>query len=116
MRIRKSTAAVGSALMAASMLAAGPALADGGHQTTPLHGHMLVLGIQFDGDTPVGFRKCVDVASSKALKLNAHHDHLHTGRAGEALFAAGHLAVPTAPITAWANCAELEAWFYSMAN
>jgi hypothetical protein len=115
MRIRKSTAAVGSGLMAASMLAAGPALADG-HQTTPLHGHMLVLGIEFAGETPVGFRKCVDVANSKALRLNSHHDHLHTGRAGQALFAAGHVTVPTAPLTAWANCAELEAWFHSMAN
>jgi hypothetical protein len=116
MMIKASTAVAGTALMAASMLVAGPAVAEGGHGTPPLHGHMLVLGVQFDGNTPIGFRKCVDVASSKALKLNAHHDHLHTGRAGEALLAAGHVTVPTAPLTPWANCAELEAWFHSMAD
>jgi hypothetical protein len=71
---------------------------------------MLVLGVQFEGGEPVGFRKCVDLAAGRKLPLNAHHAHLHTGRAGEALFEkAGHVVVPGAPLTPWSNCQELVA-------
>jgi hypothetical protein len=102
------------ALLSAGVMVAvlgGPAVAH--HHETPRHPHMLVLGVQFQGGEPVGFRKCVDVAGNRALPLNAHHDHLHTGRAGQALFMnAGHVVVPGAPITPWRNCAELIGFFF----
>ena len=77
------------------------------------HGHVLVLGLQFDGDGNPSIRKCVDLANGRALRNNAHHDHLHTGRAGEAVGGAGHAVIPTAPLPGvpWSNCAELKAAF-----
>ncbi len=71
---------------------------------------MLVLGLQFEGEEPVGFRDCIDLASSQVIPRNAHHEHLHTGQAGVAQFGAGNLVVPTV-LSGFANCAELEAVF-----
>jgi hypothetical protein len=66
----------------------------------PPHGHMLVLGIEFGEDEDdVTYRKCVDLANNQALKLNAHHDHVHVGTAGDALRNAGHYPVPTSPLS-----------------
>ena len=84
-----------------------PVHADGGSAVPP-HGHMLVLGVEF-GPTGPTFRKCVDIAAGRALPLHAHHEHLHTGQAGEALRAAGNFAIPTSPLSSFANCAALEA-------
>jgi hypothetical protein len=83
-------------------------------QEPPLHPHMLVLGLELDeAGEPVGFRRCIDLAAGQALPLTAHHAHIHTGAAGEALFTkAGHVAVPGAPLTPWSNCAELIAFFF----
>ncbi|MCE0487436.1 hypothetical protein [Ornithinimicrobium sediminis] len=109
--MRRTAALVGAvALMAVGL--AGPAQADG-HPPgpPPQHGHMLVLGVVWDGDEPVGFRKCVDLAGGNKLGNNAHHQHAHTGKAGEALYRAGHLVVPTAPLTPFGGCADLEAMF-----
>jgi hypothetical protein len=96
-----------------------PAAADQHDQgPAPLHGHMLVqrpiediITIEgVDYYAAVGFRKCVDLAAGRALPLHAHHHGIHTGNAGMALAErAGHATVPTAPLTPWANCAELEA-------
>ena len=93
---------------------AGSGVAEEHDQEVPLHGHMLVQRPVFgevDGiPAALGFRKCVDLAAGRALPLNAHHDHIHTGSAGAALaMRAGHAVVPTAPLTPWANCAELAA-------
>ena len=87
---------------------AGVASAD---EEIPPHGHMLLQGVE---GTPEGFtyRKCVDLAHNQALPLHAHHATLHTGTAGEALFAnAGHVAFPTAPITPVRDCAHLAELF-----
>ena len=87
---------------------AGVASAD---EDIPPHGHMLVQGVE---GTPEAFtyRKCVDLAAGQALPLNAQHEHLHTGTAGEALFAyAGHVAFPTAPFTPIRDCAHLAELF-----
>jgi hypothetical protein len=80
----------------------------------PRHKHMLVLGLELDDEgEPVGFRRCVDLAAGRALPLNAHHAHVHTGKAGAALFEkAGHAVVPGAPLTPWNDCAELIAFFF----
>ena len=88
----------------------GAGMAQGG---PPVHPHMLVLGLELDGDgEPVGFRKCVDLAAGQALPLNAHHAHAHTGRAGNALATrAGHFVVPGSPLTEWENCSDLMADF-----
>lgn len=91
-------------------LGVGAAVAD---EHPPEHPHALVLGVVLDdsGEVPVSVRKCVDLAANRALPLNSHHAHSHTGRAGEALWGAGNAVVPLAPLTPWANCAELLAAF-----
>jgi hypothetical protein len=85
------------------------------------HPHMLVLGVEFDEfGEPVAFRKCVDLAANQPLPLNAQHQHVHFGTAGEKLFEeAGNVAVPGAPFPApfddpvpWSNCEELIAFFF----
>ena len=96
----------------ALLMAGGLAVAMGHDDEPPVeHGHVLVLGLQFDGDGIPSIRKCVDLANGRALRNNAHHDHLHEGRAGEALRTrAGHAVIPTAllPDAPWSNCAELK--------
>jgi len=94
----------------ALLMAFGPALAGGHEDGPPPHGHMLVLGLQFDSaHNVIGFRKCVDLANGRALKNNAHHDNVHEGRAGQALQTrAGHGVAPTDPLTPFSTCADLE--------
>jgi hypothetical protein len=88
--------------------AAGPGhAAEGG---PPPHGHVLVLGVDMGGTVPT-YRKCIDLAHGKALKLNAHHASVHTGTAGDALWdIAGHGVIPTAPLTGLTGCANLDSW------
>jgi hypothetical protein len=111
--VKRTTTLVGRAAAvlllagAASTAVAGYASA-AGEGPVPEHGHMLVTGLQFTEDG-VTFRRCVDVAAGKALPVHAHHDNFHAGRGGDALRAAGNFPVPTAPLSDWASCAELEA-------
>jgi hypothetical protein len=94
------------ALFLVGAVAAVPAGASADGGPAP-HGHMLVLGVEF-GPAGVTYQKCVDVANNQALPLHAHHDRLHTGRAGDALREnAGHFPVPTAPLTPFRDCAHL---------
>lgn len=87
-----------------------PALV-GANGEPPPHGHMLVLGVE-EGPTGPTYRKCVDLAHNQALPLNAHHAHVHTGNAGEALAnKAGHFAIPTAPYSPFRDCAHLAEFF-----
>lgn len=92
-------------------LTAAPAAAQ-----LPEHPHVLVLGVEFDEHgEPVGFRKCIDLAANQALPLNAQHQHVHFGKAGEALFGrAGHVIAPTAPFPGvpWTDCETLIAFFF----
>lgn len=95
-------------------MVARPGAAD--EHPPPDHPHMLLLDyeIGFIGGVPhlVGLRKCVDVADSQALPLHVHHDHLHTGQAGDALSATGRIAVVPASVSGalpWSNCAEFTA-------
>lgn len=104
--MRKTLAVLAAAGIAAVGLS-GPAHA----QELPPHGHMLVLGVHWEGGEPVGFDKCVDVAAGRALPLVSHHEHVHFGTAGAALFEAGHLFVPTSPVSPFENCAHLESIF-----
>lgn len=102
----------GVVMAAAGLVMTAPAVAEESPQgPPPVHGHMLVVGLQFDEAGQPSFRRCVDVANNRPLALHAHHDHFHGGRAGDALRAAGNFPVPTAPLTPWANCAALEAAF-----
>ena len=92
---------------------AGPAQADDEAGPLPPHGHVLVLGFEFKGGE-VTFRKCIDIAAGQALPLTAQHEHIHFGRAGEALFTkAGHAFIPVKPFPGipFANCADLEEMF-----
>ena len=96
-----------TALVVLLGITAVPVAAEG-HPPPPLHGHVLILGIQFDEeDESISYRKCVDLANNQALPLHVHHDTVHTGRAGQALFNAGHVVAPTAPLTDWDDCAQL---------
>ncbi len=104
-----------AALGLAALLTVGGSTAVGAndHGEPPKHPHALVLGVVLDetGEVPVSVRKCVDLAGNRAVPLHAHHAGVHTGRAGEALWNAGNAVVPLAPLTPWANCAELLAAF-----
>ena len=105
------------AVLATLMAVGGAALLGTGlaQDQLPEHPHLLVLAVEFDGEEPIGFRRCVELAAGRALPLNAHHDHAHFGTAGAALSArAGHFVVPAAPFPGvpWSNCAELEAFFF----
>ncbi len=94
------------AVLAMTLGMAGVASASEHGHPWPEHGHILLLGLQFDDSgEPVGFRKCVDIAGGRKND-HAHHTTLHQGRAGVALQRAGHAIVPTADLTPWANCAE----------
>lgn len=82
------------------------------------HPHMLVqrpeIGVIEGVPHLVGFRKCVDLASNKAVPLHAHHDHLHFGDSGVSFGGqSGHVVIPTAPFPSpffdplpWSNCAD----------
>ena len=105
------------ALMAAGLGTAGVAAADE-HEgpPLPLHGHMLLLDatLEFGPNGPeITYGKCIDLANAKKLKLNAHHEHFHFGRAGEAQLNAGHAIVPTAPVfdIPWTDCASFAGFF-----
>jgi hypothetical protein len=112
----KRTLRTAAALVFVVGLSAVPALS----QEFPEHPHMLILDLELDEQgEPVGFRKCIDLAANQALPLNAHHEHVHFGTAGEALFEhAGHVVVPAAPFPdpeeplPWSNCEELIAFFF----
>lgn len=107
----KTTAATAALLMSGGAILAlvGPAQAD----QAPPHGHMLVMGVKFGDEGPIGFEKCVDLAAGRALALNAHHAHIHTGKAGEALSRTGKFVLPTAPLFPLpiAGCDDLKAFF-----
>ena len=81
----------------------------------PEHPHVLVLGLELgENGEPLGIRKCVDLAANEALPLNAQHQHVHFGTAGQALFThAGHVVIPTAPFpeVPWTDCESLIAFF-----
>lgn len=101
-----AVAALGAMVFGA--LFVGPAFSD-----LPEHGHLLLTGLEFneEGD-PVGFQKCRELANGQALRLNAHHEHVHFGPAGEALSVrAGNAVVPLAPFPGvpWSNCEEFAA-------
>jgi hypothetical protein len=99
--------------VAASLLVGVLGASAGADQHIPLHPHMLVLGIEFDGDQPVSYDKCIDLAANNKLPLTAHHSALHVGTGGAALaMHAGHVVVPGAPVSPWANCEELIDFFF----
>jgi hypothetical protein len=83
------------------------------HGDTPEHGHIRLLHATWTGPgvgpgtEVLSYRKCVDLAGGNALPLQAHHDTVHTGRAGQALRGAGHLTIPTFPLTGIRSCADL---------
>lgn len=98
-------------VLALSMFAGVSAADEPG--ATPEHGHIRLLHATWMGpgvgpDTEVlSYRKCIDVAGGNALPLQAHHNTVHTGRAGQALRGAGHLTIPTVPLTEIRGCADL---------
>jgi hypothetical protein len=101
------------ALAALLVVGASPAAS----QTWVEHPHMLLIGIEFDEHDNPSWQKCVDLAANRSLRLNSHHDHVHTGTAGVMLSErAGHMVVPGGQLfegedpLPWSNCAELAAF------
>lgn len=100
------------AALAMLLLTAGTAAGDEHDEhEVPEHPHALIIGV--GGDEISGFTavNCVDLAANQSLPLNAHHDHIHTGAAGAALFYhTDSFAVPLAPFPfapPVSNCDEL---------
>jgi hypothetical protein len=96
-------------------LFAAPVSAHEEEPSLPEHGHMLLqrpdfvlVGVDDEYATiQLTFRRCVDLAGGRALPLHAHHDTVHTGRAGQALWEMTPNGVIPAGISPWANCADL---------
>jgi hypothetical protein len=79
----------------------------------PPHGHILLINASIDGAGVLTFDRCVEFAAGRALPKAAHHESVHTGAAGGspfaqgALYAAGHIVAPLAPLTPWTGCGDL---------
>lgn len=108
--MKRVIAAAALGAMVFGTMLAGPAFSDG---HLPEHGHLLLTGLEFDETgEPINYKKCRELANGQALRLNAQHQHLHFGTAGEALFdRAGNAVVPLAPFPGvpWSNCEEFAA-------
>jgi hypothetical protein len=80
----------------------------GGHEWhgVPPHGHVMLIGVEVI-DGYAHFDRCVEF---KALRVPAHHNSIHTGKAGGspyvegALFKAGNWVAPLSPLTPWTGC------------
>ena len=79
----------------------------------PPHGHVILLGAEINGAT-LTFDRCVEFAAGRTLSKAAHHESVHTGAAGGSPFAqgalwhAGHIVAPLAPLTPWTGCESFE--------
>ncbi len=108
--MRKRLAIV--SLAAALVVVLLGAVASAENHEIPRHPHMLLIDADIDFFPPdrivvnsVG--KCVDIANNQALRLNAHHDHFHFGRAGDALRnMTGNFPFPANPFfdLPWTDC------------
>ena len=106
--MRKTITLVAAMLMMLGLFA-GTAGAQEHEGPVPEHGHIKLLHVEFnEAGEPVGYAKCIDVAGGNR-NSHAHHTTIHQGRAGQALARAGHMVVPTAGLTPWANCAQFAA-------
>ena len=80
----------------------------------PPHGHVMLLGAEIHQGTHLYFDRCVEFAAGAALPNTAHHDSVHTGAASGspfvqgALWNAGHIVAPLAPITTWTGCESFQ--------
>ena len=118
MNRRSALVSVTLALTTGALLVGAAATADE-HEGPPLpeHGHMLLLDATLEftetGPPLISYETCIDLANARTLRLNAHHEHLHFGRAGEAQHTAGNVVVPTAPFPGlpWTDCASFAVFF-----
>ena len=109
--MRKSVrnALLGAAVITAMVvIPAGTAAGEEHDHEVPLHPHALVVGIGGDEDSGFTAVNCIDLAANRAVPLQAHHHHIHTGAAGAALADnTANFAIPLAPLSPWADCDEL---------
>lgn len=104
----KRTTVLLSVLLLALGMMGGSALANG-QDGLPEHPHVKLLHVELTEDGAT-YERCVDLAGNKALPLNAHHEAVHFGTAGQMLFEkAGHAIVPMAPFPGipWTGCDDL---------
>ena len=102
-------------LLVAGLLLVGSA-ASGEEHELPQHPHLLLIDFEFDlsGDFPLllSVDKCVDIADNQALRLNAHHEHVHFGTGNSGLERGDNLMIPAAPfpipetsdVVPWEDC------------
>ncbi len=110
MRVKRIALVLGAvATLSVGPLASGAAAHQHeGGGAPPRHGHVKLIGLEFNASgVPIDARKCIALANGNRLPLNAHHAHLHTGRAGEAQRNAGHLVIPLAPLSPFTGCAQI---------
>lgn len=116
---KKITAGFVAVVAGGALVLTVPAFAES-HPPPPEHGHIMLIGAN---EAELTYRKCVDLAASQALRLNAHHNHVHTGRAGEALAGAGNFVIPTEDFLPPelqglgilpTDCAGVDAWLESL--
>ena len=81
--------------------------------SVPPHAHVMLLGAEID-EGHLFFDSCVEFAAGRVLPNAAHHLSVHTGVAGGspfvqgALWDAGHIVAPLAPLTPWTGCESFE--------
>jgi hypothetical protein len=110
----RRTAVVAALMLMTFGLLAGPATARGTGDWGPMgeHPHALLIGAETVPNPdypasgppafPVSWERCVDLAGGAPLPKANHHNTVHQGSAGAALFRAGHMVVPL-------TCAQLAA-------
>jgi hypothetical protein len=111
--MRRTVVVVALLLMTLGLLA-GPASAHGTGDWGQMgpHPHALLIGVETVPNPdypdsgppviPVSWERCVDLAGGKPLPKANHHNSVHQGNAGRALFGAGHMVAPY-------SCAQIAA-------
>jgi len=103
--MRRTVVIVATLLMTLGLIG-GPALAHGTGDWGPMgeHPHALLVGVETVPNPdypdfgppafPVSWDRCVDLAGGEPLPNPNHHNTVHQGKAGGALFGAGHMVIP----------------------
>ena len=97
-------------ILGATAAAVGVQAKDWGQ--VPPHAHVMLIGAEMQGAT-IAYDRCIEFADGRVLSTTAHHASVHTGRAGGspfvqgALWDAGKVVIPMAPITPFQGCADI---------
>jgi hypothetical protein len=111
--IKRALAGVVATAGLGAVLFVAPARADGPPPHAHLHFNGVVIDEDENGEESISIKGCRFLAAGRAVPTHAHHDNLHTGLAGEALWNAGNAVVPVffpdengEGGTPWQNCED----------